>query len=600
MNMRKAVREPALWAGLGISAAVGLLFYVATAKSIESDSRERFGNLTRTAQFAINARIKNYTDVLRGGVSTFNTNPDFTRERFRHYVAGLDLDRHFPGIATINYGRHVAPSEMAQFLAEVKAQARPGDGYPDYHVNPTGPRSSYTPLVYIEPVERWPAKVGYDLESKPAVAKALAESRDTGAISTSGQPLDVLTGPNRMGLGMRLPIYRPGMPLETVAQRRAAYLGTLGMGFSVEKLVQGVLDELPMQGTRVIVADAGSGTTLFDSAASPNNPSPQRSFNDGHHFIIQLPLDFNGRQWNAHFSIAKSGQYSGFDEWFPWLAAGAGFLVAALLYALYHALASSRMRAIHLAREMTRELRESQHELQLSHEHLRRLAAHADQIKEEERKRIAREIHDDLGQNLLALRIDAELLANRTSHSAPRLHERVAGTLQQIDTIIRSVRQIINDLRPNVLDLGLNAAVDWLVADFKRRTGIQCELLETHREFKLEDHYATAFFRILQESLHNITRHAKASYVRVDLRLTEDGVLAMTVADNGQGMRPGTRDKPQSFGLVGIEERIRILGGNFAIHSSPGLGTTIAVSVRIASPRVSQTVKPMEEIAATI
>jgi signal transduction histidine kinase len=252
-----------------------------------------------------------------------------------------------------------------------------------------------------------------------------------------------------------------------------------------------------------------------------------------------------------------------------------------LLHALFAALSSSRLRAIKMAKEMTKELRDSEARLQLSHQNLRRLAAHADQIKEDERKRIAREIHDDLGQNLLALRIEADILASRTAAAHPRLNARARATLSQIDTTIRSVRQIINDLRPNVLDLGLNAAVDWQVADFQRRTGIQCELVEIDKDIALDDHFATAFFRILQESLSNIQRHAGATHVRVELQIYGDE-LSMAVSDNGKGIDAASRGKVSSFGLVGIEERMKLLNGTVNIISSPGAGTTLRVTANVA------------------
>jgi signal transduction histidine kinase len=231
-----------------------------------------------------------------------------------------------------------------------------------------------------------------------------------------------------------------------------------------------------------------------------------------------------------------------------------------------------------MAEDMTRELRASQVKLQATNEKLRQLAAHAEQIKEAERKRIAREIHDELAQNLLALKIEAEFLANRTRDRHGRLHERAATTVRQIDTTIRSVRQIINDLRPNVLDLGLNAAVDWQVAHFARRTGIECELVEDETEHHLDDHCATALFRILQESLNNVARHARATKVRIDLHKHAD-MLTMTIRDNGVGMQPGSRTRNGSFGLVGIEERVGILGGSFSISSGPDTGTTIVVTI---------------------
>jgi signal transduction histidine kinase len=255
-----------------------------------------------------------------------------------------------------------------------------------------------------------------------------------------------------------------------------------------------------------------------------------------------------------------------------------GFFSFTLLFSIYHTLASSRRRALEMAREMTQELRASEAKLKHSNETLRRLAAHAENIKESERKRIAREIHDDLGQNLLALRIEAEMLRLRTGERHPHLHERACRTLAQIDTTIKSVRQIINDLRPHVLDLGLNAAVAWQITDFRRRTGIACELFEHEGEIALSDGCATALFRILQESLTNISRHAHASSVEIHLEVQRDKI-AMTISDDGVGLPATAERKPGSFGLIGIEERVKILGGTVSITSSPGTGTTVAVTV---------------------
>jgi signal transduction histidine kinase len=291
-----------------------------------------------------------------------------------------------------------------------------------------------------------------------------------------------------------------------------------------------------------------------------------------------LPVDFNGRKWDAHFSVRKNELYRSSDETFLLMAIVTGFTTTMLLYSLYYTLTSSRRRAIELAEGMTKELRESEARLQLSHENLRRLSAHGERIKESERKRIAREIHDDLGQNLLALRIDAQLLSSRTGEKHPHLHARAEGTLEQIDATINSVRQIINDLRPNVLDLGLNAAVGWQVAEFRRRTGIGCELVEHHTDIAVSDHSATALFRILQESLSNVTRHAQATRVQVNLR-AEGSHVRMRVSDNGIGLPPERLRNASAFGLIGIEERVKILGGIFNLTRTPGGGTTIDVAI---------------------
>ncbi len=582
--------QPALWIGALLSCGVGLVFYGATARTIESDARARFVNMARSVQSMINGRIKSYTDVLRGSASLFQTSTGLTREQFHRYVDGLSLEKEFPGIETINYARYVTEAERPAFEQIMgKEIAAVASGYPRFRIAPPGRRNSYTVLTYIEPISAWANRFGVDITGRGEVP-ALNASRDTGEVSASGIRMPILSGPNRTGLAMRLPIYRNDMRAITVEERRAAYVGTVGIGFSVQKLVQGVLDQMPVQGVRLILTDAGSASggpdagaaadsaVLFDSLSSVAVPAPSMPHANNATFVITLPMGFNKRLWEASFVVSKKNLYTGFDAYVPWMAMLAGFVSTMLLYILFHTLTSSRRNAIALAQGMTKELRASEAKLQLSNENLRRLAAHADNIKEGERKRIAREIHDDLGQNLLALRIEADMLSARTGLRQPRLHARALSTVQQIDATIKSVRQIINDLRPTVLDLGLNAAVDWQIAEFRRRTGIECELVENHQDIKVSDHCATALFRILQESLSNISQHARATRVRVELRVERDSI-SMTVGDNGVGLNAGGRHKPGSFGLVGIEERVNILGGAFAITSHPGAGTNVHVSV---------------------
>jgi signal transduction histidine kinase len=385
-----------------------------------------------------------------------------------------------------------------------------------------------------------------------------------------------------------MPVYRIGMPVQTVEERRAAYFGSVGIGFSMERLLQGVLESQPIHNMRLVLStaagtQAGSAkqVVLYDSAGQQGKPGPAIDPDD--EFSMSVPISFSHHAWEARFSVAKRDVRSVGDVWLPMLAMATGFFSCALLFSIYHTLASSRRRALEMAREMTQELRASETKLKHSNETLRRLAAHAENIKESERKRIAREIHDDLGQNLLALRIEAEMLALRTGQRHPYLHERARNTLIQIDTTIKSVRQIINDLRPNVLDLGLNAAVAWQIADFRRRTGIACELVEQEGEIVVSDRCATALFRILQESLANISRHAHATSVEVHLKVQHNRI-AMTISDNGVGLPVSTERKPGSFGLIGIEERVKILGGTFSASSAPGKGTSICVSIPSFSP----------------
>ena len=217
-------------------------------------------------------------------------------------------------------------------------------------------------------------------------------------------------------------------------------------------------------------------------------------------------------------------------------------------------------------------------ELQQSKLLLRELASYQEHIKEEERKRIAREIHDDLGQSLLALRMDVSMLHARTSAMHPKLNEKASDALNHIDTAIRSVRGIINDLRPPVLDLGLQAAIEWQLEEFRQRSKIDCTMRveDPDFHFDLDDKRATTLFRILQESLSNVTRHAQATQVQIELY--RDGRrLYLQIQDNGIGMKD--QKKTNSFGLVGMKERVSMLGGELKIDSAPNQGTTLTISM---------------------
>ena len=575
------------WLGALLSLGVGTGLHISTSSAIENDAHERFLHMARSVQSILDSRIKSYADLLRGTSSLFLAGDEVTSEDFRRYVAGLDLENHFPGVETINFARTFSDAERPPVEEQLRREL--GAQGVDFRIRPAGRRPEYTVLTYIEPSSARADRVGIDLQARPAVALALAHSRDTGDASTSGTRVAIK--PHTSGLGMRMPVYRPAMPLTDVGQRRAAYIGSVGIGFSVSRLAQGVLDNMPKHSTRLVISglspveELGGPPGVYQRTVFFDN-QPQAREHESDMFRALLPVGVSGRGWDIDFRVAKQSMYSEIDSYLPWVAMVAGTTSTALLYALFQTLSSSRRRAIELAEEMTEELRASETKLQKTNDNLRRLAAHAETIKENERKRIAREIHDDLGQNLLALRIEADLLASRTSRRHPRLHARARWTLEQIDATIKSVRQIINDLRPHVLDLGLTAAVDWQIAEFQRRTGIACELVSDGRELHVSDRCATTLFRILQESLTNVSRHARATAVRVELALDAESI-SMTVSDNGIGLTKSGSQKPGSFGLVGIEERVRILGGRSLITSRPNAGTTVHVSIPTADNLLS-------------
>lgn len=219
-----------------------------------------------------------------------------------------------------------------------------------------------------------------------------------------------------------------------------------------------------------------------------------------------------------------------------------------------------------------------------SRERLRDLAAHRDAVREEERKRIALEIHDEMGQLLTALKMDISLVLKRSGMD-PELARKMSDMRELAEKSIRIVRQVASNLRPAALNLGLVPALEWLVEDFGQRTEIAYELNLSGKDIKLDDMRATAAFRIVQESLTNVARHSGASEVVVSLRRTPRA-LRLEVADNGRGFEPVAAMRGHSFGLLGIRERVQALGGALRITSSPGKGTV--VSIRIPHPSDGQ------------
>ncbi len=216
-----------------------------------------------------------------------------------------------------------------------------------------------------------------------------------------------------------------------------------------------------------------------------------------------------------------------------------------------------------------------------THASLCKLVALQEGVKEDERRRIGRDIHDDLGQNLLALKIDISLLHVGSAGLHPQLHQKLGAVATNIDLTIRSLRCIINDLRPAALEAGLKVAVDRQLSEFSRISGIPCELEADAGALDGASNAAldAMVLRVLQESLSNIARHAKASCVKVVLRRDAAG-LTMTVRDDGVGMPDG--QVPRGCGLAGIQDRVAAAGGRFAIDSRPGQGTALSLSIPLA------------------
>jgi signal transduction histidine kinase len=224
------------------------------------------------------------------------------------------------------------------------------------------------------------------------------------------------------------------------------------------------------------------------------------------------------------------------------------------------------------------ELHMKSERLRESEDKLRRLAAHLISVREEERAHIAREIHDELGQVLTGIKMEVGWLQKRIKE--PLLLEKCDSMAKLIDSTVQTVRKIATGLRPEMLDdMGLVAAVGWQAKEFQKRTGIRCRAkLPPEAKYDLE--ISTCVFRIFQEILTNVARHARATRVDVELSVTEER-FNLEVVDNGVGIADRDLNGRKSLGLLGMQERAMLFGGEVGITGIPGQGTRVSVSIPI-------------------
>lgn len=236
-----------------------------------------------------------------------------------------------------------------------------------------------------------------------------------------------------------------------------------------------------------------------------------------------------------------------------------------------------------LSFSLARSISKQNEELQRSFDELRALAARLQSVREDERKRVAREIHDQLGQTLTAIKLDVKSLVRDLSENLGQTSARASSITKLVDETIQSVRRIATELRPGILDdLGLVATIEWAGEEFRTRTGMNCHLDLPNEDIPTDAETSTAIFRIFQETLTNIARHADANEVKARLR-AEGGSLTLEVVDDGCGISKEALEKGRSLGILGMKERATMLGGDLTITGNPGKGT----EVRVRIPQIS-------------
>ena len=602
---RRARRWIALpWVVLAMVIPASLLLFVVIRDAVDSVARLRFERQASDIKHVIDARVHSYADVLYGLQALLATQSPVSRIQFHRYVRSLDLKHRYPGYDVVNYAILVPAEEKERFEEAVRRDTSlEPQGYPDFAIRPPGERSEYFVIVYVEPMAGFEFAFGLDLAANPAVAgtdsKALTalqhSARDSGELTASGRPIRVRAAKEYIGLAMRLAVYRSGMPLNTVQERRAAYLGSVGAGFNVEHLMKGVLNPDAAQYMRFSVYDVGSadnGATrnpaskewlLFDSnqlfpdAAAPATTGPEAVFTS------ILPMEIGGRIWEVHFNAPKDAIIGRVDSLLPWLMLAGGLLSSALLFGMFYSLASSRSRAVAIANEITKELRESEEGLRTSAEQLQALSRRLVDVQESERRQFSRELHDRVGQNLTALSISVDILKTQLpGNGNEAFRSRLDDAAALLESTAGAIENVMSELRPPMLDdYGLLPALQWYANEFSSRTGIEVMVDGDERIERMTQASEIALFRIMQEALNNVAKHAHARRVHITLEHS-DTQFIMSVSDDGVGLDPAptpvSRRRP-GLGMVTMRERTQAVGGQFEIGAASGRGTRVVVRI---------------------
>jgi len=359
---------------MGCALSAGAAYWV--ARQVEQDARLKFENDVGDARDSIERRLQAYADVLHGVRGLFIASESVNREAFRRYVSSLEVDRRYPGIQVVAFNRRVPGEQKRDYEIVVRGDTSVDPkGYLNFAIKPPGDRPEYFPVEYLEPMAGNEEAFGLDVGSEPVRLESVERARDSGRLVASGRINIVRSDTNYAGFVLRLPLYRNGMPQETVAQRRQALIGLVSSSCRMNHLMQGVLGEQLLRLIRIRIYDDGyadsraqsrlptADNLLFDSSELLGTESAKKTLSltsYEHTRLTQaLSLDVGGRRWNLYFS-AEPEIVGASNRLLPVAALVGGITIALLLFGLTRSLASTGRRAVELADRITEDLRKSE------------------------------------------------------------------------------------------------------------------------------------------------------------------------------------------------------------------------------------------------
>ncbi len=457
-------------------------------------------------------------------------------------------------------------------------QAAQRDGYHSFEIREmdekgqlvrAGERKDYFPVYYIEPYKGNQQALGFDMASRRITLKAIRHSINIGDFAATEGIRQVPYHEKQYGFLLFYPVYEPGfLSASTIPDSsglRGYVLGVFRVRDVVEKALAGFGDKGLLM--RIVDLNGAAPGRLLGFYSNETGWSAAHDKLPQDDPIIEHVIDAGGPSWKISIThtnaLVTTNNYllvllTGF-----WLTA----TVLMIMINIYRQNAEIELTVVTRTGE-----------LETAHEQFRKLASHLLTIREEERTSIAREIHDELGQILIGLKMELYWFRDNYADHKP-IFDRASVMLETVNTTLLSVKRICTQLRPSLLDdFGLVAALEWQAKEFQKRTGIECAVFAESEDIVLDKKRSIALFRIFQEALTNVLKHAKAT--KVNTTLTRgSGCIILEVMDNGKGITDDQLLKPQCFGLIGMRERVYPLDGKVEISGDKISGTTIKVVI---------------------
>lgn len=502
-----------------------------------------------------------------------------TRRDFHNYLSGLELTDRYPAALMVVYAQDVPRAQREAFERATSSQGA-DEGYPPFSIQGGGAGPRLHVITYVEPAEAVKKLLGLDLASvRPGSRATIDELRDTGELLTNG----TIVSERGDHLVLRLGIYRKNWPLKTVEQRREAFLGSVGIGVSLERLMQEAISAQVAGRIHFSIHNIGRvGHPESEAVPSMVNlltdsarlyPAQETAWAS---LMTSGKVSFGSRQFGVYFRAPVTNFESAMDEALPFMVLVFGVLTTLLLFAFIYSLHRSAVWLESEVQRRTRDLEESNRRLRGEMEQRARLEEAVLRVADEERKALGRDLHDDLGQQLTALGFLAESLKRDLETLNPPAAEQASRIVNHLGRALSKIRLLAKGLYPispaaGDEDMGL----EQLAAESREIFSIDCRVVGSTSLSATMPGTAQQLYRVAQEAVRNAVKHGKASCVTIELSRV-DGKPRMVIADNGSGFDHAGGGS--GLGLQIMRSRCHMLGLDLTISRAPSGGARLCIA----------------------